>query len=107
VPFQRLDAAEQVKQPLFAATLPYVKSRTCQGLYRVFLESPGPRAYAVSGDGHCGFAGGMANAKDEAIRQCGSMATQPCSLFAENELVVWKAADTFAAVDSPQTTTRR
>jgi dienelactone hydrolase len=107
VPFQRLDAADQMKQPLFGATLPYVKSRTCQGLYRVFLESPGPRAYAVSADGHCGFAGGMANARDEALRQCGMLALQPCALFAENEAVVWKQTETtFASVDAPQATRR-
>jgi dienelactone hydrolase len=107
IPFERLDAADQVKQPLFGAVLPHVKSRVCQGLYRVFLESPGPRAYAISADGHCGFAGGMPNAVEEAVRQCGTMAKQPCGVYAENEAVVWKQGEpTFASIDAPQTIRR-
>jgi len=97
VPFERLDAADPSRQDLFSSKLPYVRSATCRSLYRVFLEAPGPRAYAVSADGHCGFAGGMKEAKAEAIRQCSSVAALPCVLYAEGEAVVWKKEDSTMA----------
>lgn len=101
VPFERLDSNLPGKQPLFTAAPPYAMSEACTGLYRVFLESPGPRAYAVSPDGHCGFAGGLANARDVAIRQCGSVAGEPCELYAEGEAVVWKRGETnFATAEN-------
>jgi dienelactone hydrolase len=93
VPFQRLDSALAAKQPLFTATPPFTMTETCTGLYRVFLESPGPRAYAVSPDGHCGFAGGLANARDVALQQCSKVATEPCELYADGEAVVWKTEE--------------
>ena len=93
VPFQRLDSDLAAKQPLFTATPPYAMTRTCTGLYRVFLEAPGPRAYAVSPDGHCGFAGGLANARDVALQQCAKVASEPCELYADGEAVVFRAKD--------------
>jgi dienelactone hydrolase len=94
VPFERLDSARFAKQPLFSANPPYAMSDACHGLYRVFLEAPGPRAYAVSADGHCGFAGGIPDAREVAMKQCGSVATQQCELYADGEAVVWKTRDT-------------
>jgi dienelactone hydrolase len=93
VPFERLDSAQPAKQTLFAVAAPYAMSEACRGLYRVFLEAPGPRAYAVSPDGHCGFASGVANARDVAIRQCGGVAAQPCELYADGEAVVWRPVE--------------
>jgi hypothetical protein len=66
-----------------------VSTDACRNLYRAFLESPGPRAYAVSGDGRCGFAGGLADAADIAVRECRTNAKEPCSLYAVDSDVVW------------------
>jgi len=86
VPFERLDAA----QPLQAVErLPHVRTDACRNLYRAFLESPGPRAYAVSGDGRCGFAGGLPDAADVAVRECRTNAKEPCTLYAVDADLVW------------------
>jgi len=86
IPFERLDAA----QPLQALErLPHVRTDGCRNLYRAFLESPGPRAYAVSGDGRCGFAGGLPDAADVAVRECRTNAKEPCSLYAVDAELVW------------------
>ena len=91
LPFERLDAADPVRQPLLALDrLPNVKSEGCKGLYRAFLESPGPRAYAVSEDGRCGFAGGLREASETAMKQCSSVAKGTCALYAVDDAVVWK-----------------
>lgn len=90
VPFQRLDSSDPHWQPLLAAKPPNIRSSNCTGLYRVFLESGGPRAYALSADGHCGFAAGVADATGEAMRQCGSKASAPCALYAVDAAIVWK-----------------
>jgi dienelactone hydrolase len=91
VPFERLDSGDPAGQPLLAVTkLPNVKSDSCHNLYRAFLESPGPRAYAVSGDGHCGFAGGVRNANEKAVRQCQKASGGSCALYAVDGEVVWK-----------------
>ena len=86
VPFERLDA----ERPVVALErVPHVQSDGCKGLYRAFLESPGPRAYAVSGDGRCGFAGGSADATEAAVRECSSNARETCVLYAVDDQVVW------------------
>ena len=92
VPFERLDLADPRSQPLFqVAKLPNVKSESCKSLYRVFLESPAPRAYAVSPDGRCGFAGKVRNANEVALRQCRrASATGECALYAVDGEIVWK-----------------
>jgi dienelactone hydrolase len=91
VQFERMDLAER-QQFLAADRLPNVSSAGCKGLYRAFVEAPGPRAYAVSGDGRCGFAGGVPDAKDIAMRQCGSVAKGACALYAVDDAVIWKEA---------------
>jgi dienelactone hydrolase len=91
VSFARLDAADPDRQPLLALDrLPNIKSDSCRGLYRAFLESPGPRAYAVSADGRCGFAGGLPDAREIAVKQCSSVSKDGCSLYAVDDAVVWK-----------------
>jgi len=91
VVFARLDQADPERQPLLAFDrVPNIKSDACKGLYRAFLESPGPRAYAVSADGRCGFAGGLNDAKDVAMRQCGNVAKGGCRLYAVDDSVIWK-----------------
>jgi dienelactone hydrolase len=92
LPFTRLDAKDPDRQRLFAVDhLPNVKGDGCKALYRAFLESPGPRAYAVSDDGRCGFAGAMRDASDNAMRQCASVSKEGhCALYAVDDAIVWK-----------------
>ena len=91
ITFTRLDSADPERAPLLALErVPNIKSDACKGLYRAFLESPGPRAYAVSADGRCGFAGGLQDAKDVAMRQCGNVAKGSCMLYAVDDAVIWK-----------------
>jgi dienelactone hydrolase len=91
IPFERLDSGDPAWQPLLAVTkLPNVKSQSCQDLYRAFLEAPGPRAYAVSENGRCGFSGGVKDANDLAMRQCRKAADGDCALYAVDGEVVWK-----------------
>jgi dienelactone hydrolase len=87
IPFERLDAPTQ---PLLKAKLPNVPSDSCRSLYRAFLEAPSPRAYAVSGDGRCGFAGAMADAPAVALGECRSVSGAACALYAVDSEVVWK-----------------
>lgn len=87
VPFERLDSPAQ---PLLAK-LPHVQSDACKSLYRVFLESPEPRAYAVSANGRCGFAGAMTDATSVALSECRSVSGQACALYAVDSEVVWKS----------------
>ena len=91
VRFARLDAQEPERQMLLAVDkLPNVKTDACRSLYRAFLEAPGPRAYAVSDDGRCGFAGGVDDARDLAMRQCGTVAESNCKLYAVDDAVIWQ-----------------
>jgi dienelactone hydrolase len=91
IAFARLDAADPERSPLLALDrVPNIKSDACKGLYRAFLESPGPRAYAVSGDGRCGFAGGLPDAREVAMKQCGNVAKSSCMLYAVDDAVIWK-----------------
>lgn len=91
IQFSRLDSADPERQPLLALDrLPNIKSDACRGLYRAFLEAPGPRAYAVSADGRCGFAGGVRDARELAVQQCGTLAKGACMLYAVDESVIWK-----------------
>ena len=106
LPFDRLDAADPGRQPLLALDrLPNVKSDGCKGLYRAFLESPGPRAYAVSEDGRCGFAGGLPDARETAMKQCSTVAKGACALYAVDDAVVWKDTALAGAPDRTQNPT--
>ncbi|HUQ77144.1 MAG TPA: prolyl oligopeptidase family serine peptidase [Burkholderiales bacterium] len=89
--FTRLDSTDPERAPLLALErVPNIKSDACKGLYRAFLESPGPRAYAVSNDGRCGFAGGLSDAREIAMRQCSNVAKSNCLLYAVDDAVIWK-----------------
>jgi hypothetical protein len=48
----------------------------------------------VSGDGRCGFAGGFADARESALRECRNISGSACALYAVDTEVVWKAPDT-------------
>jgi dienelactone hydrolase len=100
VPFERLDTPSQ---PLLKARLPNVPTDSCKSLFRAFLESPAPRAYAVSGDGRCGFAGAMPDAPNVALGECRRVTGSACALYAVDSEVVWKepAADTKQASAKP------
>jgi dienelactone hydrolase len=86
IPFERLDAG----QPIASVDhVPHLRTDACRNLYRAFLESPAPRAYAVSGDGRCGFASGLPDAAEIAVRECRTNARESCSLYAVGAEVVW------------------
>lgn len=97
VPFHRLDVGDPQSEPLLEAKLPTSVNDGCGGLYRVFLESPGPRAYAVSKDGHCGFAAGVRDATEAAMRKCGEIADRSCALYAVDDKLLWKEKATLSA----------
>ena len=85
VPFERLDAQE----PMVAVErISQLRTDSCRNLYRAFLESPAPRAYAVSGDGRCGFAGGQPDAAAVAVSECRTNAKEGCVLYAVDGDVV-------------------
>src|SRR5437870_3923675 len=108
VAFTRLDSADPERAPLLALDrVPNIKSDACRGLYRAFLESPGPRAYAVSADGRCGFAGGLNDAKDVAMRQCGNVAKGGCTLYAVDDAVIWKESIAGQGGAAPASSRRR
>jgi len=91
ISFARLDSSDAERQTLLAVDrVPNIKSDACKGLYRAFLESPGPRAYAVSSDGRCGFAGGLQDAREVAMKQCSNVAKSSCLLYAVDDSVIWK-----------------
>jgi dienelactone hydrolase len=90
VPFERLDMSDPLQRPLLAGRFPQPPSESCASLYRVFLEAPGPRAYAVSGDGHCGFSSGSRDARETAMRECAAISATPCGLYAVDSVLVWK-----------------
>ena len=91
IAFARLDSSDAERQTLLAVDrVPNIKSDACKGLYRAFLESPGPRAYAVSSDGRCGFAGGLQDAREVAMKQCSNVARSSCLLYAVDDSVIWK-----------------
>ncbi|MND04241.1 hypothetical protein D3C83_244260 [compost metagenome] len=46
----------------------------------------------MSDDGRCGFSSGVQDARDAAIRQCGSVAKAGCMLYAVDDAVIWKEA---------------
>lgn len=91
IQFARLDSTDAERQTLLAVDrVPNIKSDACKGLYRAFLESPGPRAYAVSSDGRCGFAGGLTDAREVAMKQCSNVSKSSCLLYAVDDSVIWK-----------------
>ena len=53
-------------------------------------KANGQRPPGVSDDGRCGFAGGLQDAKDIAIKQCGNVAKGGCRLYAVDDAVIWK-----------------
>lgn len=58
--------------------------------YRHFLDAPAPRAFALNGRGHWGFAQGD-DAQSRALAACDAAAVsdEPCRLYAVNSTVVW------------------
>jgi hypothetical protein len=91
IAFDRLDGKDPARAQFYAYDqLPNVKSASCRDMYRVFLEAPGPRAYAVSEDGRCGFAGAVAGAREAALNACAKAANGSCQLYAVDDAVVWE-----------------
>jgi hypothetical protein len=56
----------------------------------------------VSEDGRCGFAGGLSDARESAMKQCSSVAKGACALYAVDGNVVWKDTTLVGAPDRTQ-----
>jgi dienelactone hydrolase len=76
--FARLDDDE---------ALPY-QNKLSKMSYDQFLEKPKPRAFAISKNGHLGFASGD-DAKSKALAFCRQFADTQCRLYAVDDQVVW------------------
>ncbi|OHX14081.1 alpha/beta hydrolase family protein [Chromobacterium sphagni] len=68
--------------------IPYLKPDDRRNGYARFLSSPLPRAFAISPDGHWGYAYGS-DATDRALGFCQNRSPSPCSLYAVDQDVVW------------------
>jgi len=66
--------------------IPHVSSG-CARLYDAFLDADLPRAFAISVDGHCGFANGEDPTR-RALDFCRRNAKEPCKLYALDEKFV-------------------
>ena len=74
-----LDAAEDS---------PVAASEVCRRLYLAFIDADYPRAFAVSENGHCGYAWGGEQPNKRAIANCRGKRDSNCVLYAvDDELV--------------------
>lgn len=70
-------------------------SPQCRSLYRTGFLGTDPkvhRAYAISGDGHCGYANGD-DAEATAKANCARYAKQACATYATDETVIYHRAE--------------
>ncbi len=90
--------ATTVRQPAAAAKLPGL-GEAGQQRYREYLSLPKPRAFAISRDGHYGFASGTnpmdvsmpADPKLRALDLCKRFARAECTLYSIDDQVVFSA----------------
>jgi hypothetical protein len=68
--------------------IPHINS-ACTRTYNLFLDADYPRAYAISADGHCGYAYGGEDPRKRAVEFCQKRAQEPCRLYAVDNGVVW------------------
>ena len=68
--------------------IPFINS-ACTRTYNLFLDADYPRAYAISTDGHCGYAYGGEEPRKRAVEFCQKRAQEPCKLYAIDNGVVW------------------
>ncbi len=64
-------------------------SERCRNLYQTFIDADYPRAFAVSGDGRCGYAWGGEDPNKRAIDFCRGKTDKLCELYAVDDEVVW------------------
>jgi hypothetical protein len=60
----------------------------CKRSYQLFLDADYPRAYAVSADGHCGYAYGGTDPSKRAVELCQKRAAEACRPYAVNNDIV-------------------
>ena len=70
--------------------IPHVKEN-CARIYTAFLDADYPRAYAISSDGHCGYAYGGEEPKKRALDACQRLSKEQCKLYAVDDTLVWDA----------------
>ncbi|WP_157314461.1 hypothetical protein [Chitinibacter sp. GC72] len=65
----------------------------CKAAYRKFIDDyVAPRAFAFGADGACGWVANSDNPSFYALKQCKSVAKQPCQLYLVDDVVVWPKA---------------
>lgn len=62
-------------------------------LYRAFLASDPPRAFAISEDGHAAWRSSLIDPIGKALEYCNSISRKPCHLYAVDDSVVWQDVD--------------
>ena len=70
--------------------LPYVRQTGRDG-YRMFLEKPSPRAFAIAPSGAWGWANGGDDPLQRALDSCNRAGKGNCRLYAVDDQTVWKA----------------
>ena len=73
-----------------ASALPYVPASK-RDAYQKFLKAPSPRAFAVSSDGHYGWATEGSEPLATAVLNCEKHTNLGCKLYAVDDEVVWSA----------------
>lgn len=78
------------------AAVPYL-GETGRENYSIFLKKPYPRAFAMSPTGAWAWAEDGDDPSGQALEECNKNSSQPCSLYAEDNHVVWPAEPALAA----------
>jgi dienelactone hydrolase len=77
--------AQQLKE---AGEAPVVATNACHKLYARFIEADYPRAFAVSGNGRCGYAYGGDDTRKRAQDFCRGATQSACSLYVVDDEVL-------------------
>ena len=87
VPLLSGDAATRRLQDAVEAS-PIAASVICRKLYQDFIDADYPRAFAVSENGHCGYAWGGDQPNQRAISNCRGRHQSACALYAVDDALV-------------------
>jgi hypothetical protein len=107
-PVYALDDEIRVPEVQYAAidnpdAVPYLRGNAREQ-YRVFLEKPFPRAFAVSPTGAWSWAEDGDDPVGQALNDCQKNSSMPCRLYAVDNYVVWSEDQPVMATnDQPAT----
>lgn len=72
-----------------AGQVPFIRDdEYCHKLFQTYVDADYPRAFAVSGDGHCAYAWGGEDPKKRAMDFCRKKTEKACALYAVDDEVV-------------------